>query len=195
MGNRARTTTKADAFACPFWTVGISSDEPLDYAVPMLVDAYTKAGRPDLAECVKDSGLTMDFDRIFMGPTLCDVSEGQLLGVLHRLSTRLGVDNVDTEEQPSTLREWGQRALKRYATDPYLAEVIKLDRYLQETRKPAPGVAKEYMRRPKQWHYEDFVTNPDLGTLSGAAAPPYIAAKAAAAESVCTLTQGGNLAE
>lgn len=124
----------------------------------MLRDAYTRAGRPDLADCLKDSDLYSDLNFIFMASTPCDRPEGFIVGLLNSLSIGLEVDG--TENQPETLREWGQRALERYASDPGLKGVIALDRGLQETRKPAPGAEpKEYCRRPKQWHYEDFISS------------------------------------
>lgn len=160
--DRARTTTKADAFACPIWASWVNPE----VAPGMLAEAYTEAGRPDLAKCVDDTHWSGAIDAVLEFPNPCDLPEQWILQKLIAVFIGLKVQGIESDVIPSTLREWGQRALERYASDPYLADVIKLDRHLQDIRKPAPGaVPKEYTRRPKQWHYEDFVSSSQSAML------------------------------
>ena len=131
----------------------------------MLAEAYIEAGRPDLAECLDMTNYFINIEKFVLQPRPCDWDEEDILEMLGSLSYDLDPDYCYAN-WPSTLREWGQRALKRYATDPYLADVVKLDRQLQDIRQPVAGVVSgEYPRRYRQWHYEDLVSPSECAML------------------------------
>lgn len=132
----------------------------------MLCDAYIRAGRPDLADCVRHGQLYVELDYILLTPIPCDRPANRIVNRLNRLTRLFDLEEDRSRQLPAHLRDWGLWALDRYSDDTHLSSVIELDTSLFAMRRPAKKMLVEPnpYRRPEQYHYSYFAnSNPKHG--------------------------------
>lgn len=115
----------------PAWARGSCTSLELSQRELLLCDAYVRAGRSDLAECVRGGRLYQ------VGRDLLDTNDytdaEDILVTMNNITEIF----APPETRCLSLGEWGVKALDRHKHDPRLQLILKLDEQLASTRQPA----------------------------------------------------------
>ncbi|RXK35575.1 hypothetical protein M231_07160 [Tremella mesenterica] len=141
----AYVTTKAEAFASPrfCWEPEMPGCEleKLSLEDELLIQAYERHERPDLADCVRKGHLYPLLNRM--------IGEGHD-HLLANLLTNLAL-GVDLKDLPATREDWFTDALERFKDDPYLQDMIELDKVYREREEEWSEIAnRRYLERLAQ---------------------------------------------
>jgi hypothetical protein len=136
---RAYTVCKTAAFGSPRWMwdtpYHLGTEDSLNDNEHLLCSAYERAGRDDLAACVRGARVHQRLVLTIGDTDFVTKSPGYMLACIRPLLEIL--DHGYRSDFPATMEAWRSRLMDVHQGDSGLGDVMALEKRLKKTRRPS----------------------------------------------------------